>query len=174
MKKLIFLLPIALLAYACNTPVKESAPPESSSVTLPYTATYSSQWNQDISDQDLLTVLNSYKAWETGDMQMLRATFGDSLSFVGWDGTVYSGPTEGLTDKWAAARDTISTIKIEIGAWTKNHSVDKKADFIVVWYKEIDTYKSGRIDSADWHDINLMSKGKISWYSQYRRPFKAK
>lgn len=173
MKNHIFLLTFTTLVLSCNAPVKDETPaPETSPVVLPYTATYSSQFNQDISDQDLLAVLNSYKAWENGDMQALRSIMADSLTFYGWDGTIYSGLTEGVTDKWAISRDSLSSVKIEMSAWTKNHSTDKNDNVILVWYKEIDTYKTGKVDSADWHDINIVRDGKIVSYSQYRRPLK--
>jgi ketosteroid isomerase-like protein len=172
MKNIIFLLAINVLVLACNPPAKEETPEAAASpVVMPYTATYSSQFNNDASDQDVLLVLNSYKAWENADMPALRSTFGDSLSFNRWDGTVYSGLTEGVTDNWAVFRDSLSSVKIKIGAWSKNHSIDKNENFILVWYREIDTYKSGKIDSAEWHDINQVKDGKITWYAQYKRPF---
>jgi len=33
-----------------------------------------------------------------------------------------------------------------------------------------ETYKDGRVDSAYWHDVNMVKNGKIVWYSQYKRP----
>jgi hypothetical protein len=50
------------------------------------------------------------------------------------------------------------------------YSTDKKDGYIVTWYKEYDTYKNGKVDSAAFHDINQLKDGKIVWYSQYRRP----
>ena len=177
MKNLIYLVAFTASVVSCTAPVKEEAPATeaaASTVTLPYTATYSSQFNQDVSDNDLLTVLNSYKAWENGDMTSLRSTMADSISFNGWDGTVYNGPTENLLAKWGTTRDSLSSVKIVFAAWDKAHAIDKNEDYIDVWYKEIDTYKSGKVDSADWHDINMVKNGKIVWYSQFRRAFKAK
>ena len=49
-------------------------------------------------------------------------------------------------------------------------SEKQKDSIVVVWYKQIDTYKSGRVDSAHYHDINMVKGGKIVWYSQYKRP----
>lgn len=172
MKKLVFMLAIVSLLMACNAPKQETPAPQASTVVLPYTATYSSQFSQDASDNDLLTVLNSYKSWETGDMQALRSTFGDSLTYTSWNGRVQAGPADGMVNTWSTVRDSLSSVKIEMAAWVKLRSIDKKNDLINVWYKEIDTYKSGKIDSADWHDINVVANGKIVWYAQYRRPFK--
>jgi ketosteroid isomerase-like protein len=174
MKNLIYLMALVASVVSCSAPVKEETPaPDASTVSLPYTASYSSQSNQDVSDTDLLNVLNSYKAWENGDMTALRSAMADTISFNGWNGTVYIGPTEGLLSKWGTTRDSLSSVKIDMAAWVKVHSIDKNADFVNVWYKEIDTYKTGKVDSADWHDINMVANGKIVWYSQYRRAFKA-
>jgi ketosteroid isomerase-like protein len=170
MKK-ITLFALLALAISCKTPPKEESTEPAVSVTLPYTASYSSQFTDAISDQDLLTVLNSYKAWENGDMEGLRATMGDSLTFVRWDGKLITGPTAETLGLWSSFRDSLSSVKIQMDAWTKNHSVDKNEDVITVWYKEVDTYKTGKVDSADWHDINVVANGKIVWYAQYRRPY---
>ena len=48
-------------------------------VTLPYTADYSSNFVPG-KQADVATVLDSYKAWETNDMKAMRATFGDSVA----------------------------------------------------------------------------------------------
>ncbi len=174
MKKLIFVFAIATIAVACSTPKEETPAASVSTVVLPYTATYSSQFSNDVSDNDLLTVLNNYKSWETGDMPGLRSAFADSLTFTAWNGEVTVGLTNGIVGKWGSFRDSLSSVKIEMAAWIKLHSADKNNDLINVWYKEVDTYKSGKVDSSDWHDINVVANGKIVWYGQYRRPFKAK
>jgi ketosteroid isomerase-like protein len=174
MKKYIFPLAIMVLVLSCSAPVKEDAAEPASTVTMPYTATYSSQYDQSVSDQDVLAVLNSYKAWENGDMAALRASFGDSLTYNSWDGTMNVGLAETTTSMWAAFRDSLSSVKIEMAAWAGLHSVDKNVNFVNVWYKEVDTYKSGKKDSADWHDFNVVANGKIIYYAQYRRPFKIK
>jgi ketosteroid isomerase-like protein len=119
----------------------------------------------------LLTVLNSYKAWETGDIPTLISYMGDTLTYVSSQGEMFSGPTAEITKDWQAYRDSISSVKIEMYAWRKNHSVDKNENVITLWYDEFVTHKSGKVDSAAWHDINVVSDGKIIWYSQYRRPF---
>jgi hypothetical protein len=49
---------------------------------------------------------------------------------------------------------------------------DKKEGYVVAWYKETDTYKNGKVDSAYYHDINQVKDGKIVWYAQYKRPAK--
>ncbi len=175
--KMIFAILVAGLAITACTPSEKpeetaANEPAASSVQLPYTASYSSQFTQDVSDQDLLTVLNSYKHWETGDMTALRATFADSISFEGWDGFVHNGTSDDLIKRWSSSRDSLSSVSINMVAWMKAHSTDKNADFITVWYTEIDTYKDGKVDSAHWADTNMITNGKIAYYSQYKQEAK--
>ena len=176
MKAIMYLASLTLIVSGCSSPdkpVAEVAAP-ASTITLPYTAIYSSNVNQDISDEDLLMVLKSYKDWETGDMKSLRSAFGDSLEYNGWDGTYYKGPSETLIQTWGPSRDSISSVKIDMAVWTKNNFPDIGEKNITVWYTETDTYKDGKVKKFDMQDINAVKDGKISWYAQYRRPYKTK
>lgn len=175
MKKLLSLAAFAILLAACTPAEKaeETAKDTTTpSVQMPYTADYSSDVSQEVSDQDVLAVLNSYKAWENGDMKALRATLSDTVSFNAWDGFKYEGLADGLLKRWASSRDSISSVKIKMHVWAKNHFVDKKSDVVTVWYTEIDTYKNGKIDSAYWADVNIVQNGKIRRYLQYRQAAK--
>lgn len=175
--KIKILMGLPLIVFmACNTPEKSPAEISEPVVTvdLPYTANYSSRWNDNVSDLDLETVLNSYNAWESGDMAALRSTLADSIMLLGWDGYQFNGKADDLMPRWSGHRDSITLVTITIDAWRKSHSIDKNTDFIAVWYKEVDTYKSGRIDSAYFQDDNMIVNGKIRWYSQHRQELKMK
>jgi len=50
-----------------------------------------------------------------------------------------------------------------------NHSVDKNEDWVNIWYKEIDVYKNGRIDSIELQDDNLMKNCKIEKLFSYEK-----
>ena len=69
-------------------------------------------------------------------------------------------------------RDSLSSVTIDMQDWQKMYATDKKNGYIVTWYDETDTYKTGKVDSASYHDINQVKDGKIVWYAQYRRPKK--
>jgi ketosteroid isomerase-like protein len=77
-----------------------------------------------------------------------------------------------LMKRWTSFRDSLSSVTIDMQGWKKMYSTDKKDGYIIAWYKEIDTFKDGKADSADYHDINQVKDGKIVWYSQYKRPRK--
>lgn len=180
MKKFLLCFCFGAFLLSCNSDDKEktaattSTTPESTTpaVDLPYKASYSSSWSTDVSDADLKTALMSYKYWADGNMSDLAGTLGDSITVEFSNGDHFSGVKADLMKRWNTYRDSLSSVKIDMGAWHKMYSTDKKDSIIVTWYDEWDTYKTGKVDSATYHDINVMKNGKIVWYSQYKRPKK--
>lgn len=171
MKKYIFTcIVFAVAVIGCKT--KEGNTSSASSIHLPYSANYTTNFTNNVSDSDLLTVLNSYKAWETGDLKALRATMGDSMYVNGADGFHFAGLTDSLMKDWQIMRDSLSSVKITMDVWLKNHAVKDSNNYINVWYKEIDTYKTGKVDSANYEDDNGLKNGKIIWYSSHKQSLK--
>jgi hypothetical protein len=179
MKRTLLFIGVVLIAIACQTPPKEAektettvAPAESakSTVTMPYTPTYSSNFTTDISDEHLKVVLDSYKYWETGDFKSLAGVMGDSIYFENSTGVAKMYSNADLMKMWQTSRDSLSSVKISMTAWHKMKS-DKGHEIVATWYSEVDTYKTGKIDSTNWHDLNIVdSTGRISWYSQFKKP----
>jgi hypothetical protein len=127
-----------------------------------------------VSDNDLLTVLNSYKYWETGDMAGARTTLGDSVHFYSWSGMDVHESGDGLIKMWTKTRDSLSSVKIYMDGWRKMHSVDRNTDWVSVWYTEVDRYKTGKVDSSYFQDDNRVVNGKIVDYSQHKQFLKKK
>lgn len=175
MKLLLVTVIAAMLFASCGQIHQKSAEdkkPVTSSVTLPYSASFSSQFNNDVADEDVRTVLNSYKSWEAGNMDSLAACFADSVIYLSYSGLQYTGPKKGMIELWTGFRDSLRSVKIEVTTWTKNHSIDKGVDFVNVWYRETDTFKSGKVESFSISDANTLKNGKIFRYSQYRQEYK--
>ena len=170
MKKYILgILVLSVLFIACNNK-EDKTEGTKSSLKLPYEAGYTTDFTTNVSDSDLLTVLNSYKYWETGDMQGLRSTMADTISVQGADGFRFKGATDSLMKIWTAYRkDSLSSVAITMEVWLKNHANKDTTDYVNVWYKEIDTYKSGKVDSASYEDDNAIKNGKIIWFSSHRQ-----
>jgi len=177
-----FLLCFTLGAFivSCNSKVESASATDSTAVAssntapadLPYTASYSSSWTQDVSDADLKTVLLSYKNWADGNISELSKQMGDTVEVDMSNGNHLKKSNADLMKFWTTSRDSMSSVKIDMSAWNKMYSTDKKTAFVVTWYDETDTYKSGKVDSASYQDINMMKDGKIVYYSQYKRPKK--
>src|SRR5450631_3522824 len=131
MKKtfILFLLPLCFAACTGSTSdTKATAGNDSLTASppapLPYVAAYSSNFVPG-KQSDVLTVLNSYKAWETNDIKAMRATFWDSLTMVFPDGTREYGTSDSLVKIASKYRDSLSKVVLTFIAWTPNHSVDK-------------------------------------------------
>lgn len=177
MKKYFLCFSVLFFLVACKNEGEKKeaaavAPAEKSTVTLPYTASYSSSWSQDVSDADLKMVLQTYKDWEANNITGLRSAFGDSLTVDMTDGTHLDKKADDIVKIFTSFRDSLSSVKIDMAAWNKMYSTDKKTGVVATWYDETDTFKSGKIDSASYHDINIVKDGKIVSYSQYKRPKK--
>ena len=155
-----------------STDSTTTAKTDKPAVDLPYTASYSSSFSTDVSDADLKTVMMSYKDWADGNMTNVAKEYGDTLEWDRPNGEHYKLPNAGIMKIWTAYRDSLSSITIDMEAWQKMYSTDKKDSMVVTWYKEIDTYKGGKVDSGYYHDINQLKNGKITWLGQYKRAAK--
>jgi len=178
MRKIFFCLSLAFFILSCNndttktTATSTDSTAQKSAVDLPYTASYTSNWSTDVSDADLKMVLTSYKDWADGNIANLSKSMGDSVSVDFNNGDHFNGKNADLMKIWSTYRDSLSSVAIDMEGWQKMYATDKKEGFVVTWYKETDTYKMGKVDSAYYHDINQVKNGKITWYSQYKRPAK--
>jgi ketosteroid isomerase-like protein len=179
MRKLLLFICLVTLLAACNRGEKtaSSSSEDSTAATkgpsdLAYTATYTSNWTNNVSDDDLRTVIMSYKDWSTGNFKGLSAAMGDSVEYDMNSGKHIKLTNADLMKMWKGSRDSLKSVAIEMETWNKMYAPDKKDAYIVTWYKETDTYKDGRVDSASYHDINQLKNGKIIWYSQYKRPLR--
>lgn len=69
-------------------------------------------------------------------------------------------------------RDSLSSSKIKVTAYVGLHSTDKNTGWVCVWYKQTDTYKTEKVDSAYYEDDNEKVKGKIAWINDKRQALK--
>jgi len=178
MKKILLCFFCGTILLSCNNdkdkPAATVATDNSvkSTVDLPYTPDYSSSWSQDVSDADLKTVLMTYKDWSDANIGGLTGAMADTVTLDMSSGDHMKLSNADLMKMWTTFRDSLSSVKISMDGWNKMYSTDKKEGYIVTWYNETDTYKTGKVDSASYHDINMLKDGKIVWYSQYKRPKK--
>ncbi|HEY2728053.1 MAG TPA: hypothetical protein VGI61_12830 [Parafilimonas sp.] len=111
MKKLHYILFVASIFGCSNNPSSSVIQPADTLIGLPYNAQYSSDFTIG-SQANVLTVLNGYKAWETGDINALKNTLGDSMTAVFDDGTLFSAGRDSAASFLQNARNAISSIQI--------------------------------------------------------------
>jgi hypothetical protein len=171
MKQALYLLAAVALLASCKNGTNTAAS-KSDSTVMPYKATYSSSWQ--ISDSAKVTqaVLQSYKDWEENKLANAPAYYADTVSWIFADGSSYRMRRDSLVHFLQKVRDSLSSSKIEIVSVINLYSTDKKAEWVGVWYKQTDTYKSGKKDSAAFNDVNEVKNGKVVFWSSYRQALK--
>jgi len=157
---------------AANEDNSTAADATKPAMDLPYTASYSSKWTTDVSDADLKMVLMTYKDWGDGNIASIEKVMGDTVTVDMSSGYHIMKPKADIVKMWGTYRDSLSSANIDMQGWQKMYEPDKKEGYVVTWYKETDTYKNGKVDSAYYHDINQVKDGKIVWFAQYKRPAK--
>ncbi|SMO77737.1 nuclear transport factor 2-like protein [Solitalea koreensis] len=179
MKKIVLFLSLGVFLAACNTDQKNKTTADSTAASvekpamdMPYKASYSSTWTTNVSDADLKMVLMTYKNWSDGNMTELEKALSDTIAVDMASGIHLVKPKADIVKMWGTYRDSLSSVNIDMEGWHKMYEPNKKEGYIVTWYKETDTYKNGKVDSAYYHDINQVKDGKIVWYSTYKRPAK--
>jgi len=156
MKKVMLFLFCGAFLVACDSKKDKPAADdketktEKTMVDLPYTASFSSNFSTDVSDADLKLVLMSYKDWADGNMSNVAKEYGDSMQWFRPSGEYYNLPNAGIMKMWGTYRDSLSSITLDMQAWQKMYAIDKKEAYVVTWYKEIDTYKSGKSQRGDF------------------------
>jgi hypothetical protein len=157
MKKTLYLFAAVALFASCKNGAKTAAP-ATDSVPMPYKATYSFSFVISDSTKNIKAVLQSFKDY-----------FADTVSENFWNGYKFTLKRDSMVKLFQKYRDSLSSSKIEVTAYVGLHSTDKNTDWVCVWYKQTDTYKTGRVDSAYYEDDNEMVKGKMTWINDKRQ-----
>jgi hypothetical protein len=181
MKKIACFFMVATLFVACkNEEKKEDAKEEAkeaskevkSTITMPYKATYSSSFVFSDNEKNAQMVLQSYKDWEDNKLSNAPAYFADTITMVFPDGTNNHYSRNQFVKEAQVYRDSLASSKIEIQAYINVHSTDKNQDWVNVWYKQTDTWKKGKVDSAFYQDDNMLTNGKIVYVSSKKQAIK--
>lgn len=177
MKKLFYNFPvvpiaigigIAILA-SCKSGSTTSADAKKDSVVMPYTAIFTKTWVLSDSSKYAQTVLQSIKDWEDNKLSNGKTYYADTVAFDHWSGMKFKGKRDSLLKIFQTVRDSFSSVKIDMYTWLNSYTPDKKENWVGTWYKETDTYKNGKVDSAFYHDENLVKDGKIVYTMDQRR-----
>jgi hypothetical protein len=169
MKKLYYLIvPVAIgMAFAsCKTDTKGTAA-KTDSVPPIYKATYSSSFAISDSAKYEASVLQSYKDWEDNKLTNAPAYFADTVAMDFPSGKKVKMKRDSMVKFFQKYRDSLSSSKIDMVSIINLHSTDKNEDWVTVWYKQTDTFKTGKIDSAFYNDVNHIKKGKIDYVTSF-------
>lgn len=173
MKRLLcfFMVFAIVLIWSCKDSGKSATDNTADTLSYPYKATYTSSVTIG-SPKNSQLALQSYKDWEDNHLNNAPAYFADTVTMDFADGTHLKLGRDSLIRVFQKYRDSLTTSKLEIQVWTSLHSTDKNEDWVNVWYKQTDHYKTGKIDSAIYEDDNRIVNGKIDYVSSKIQKFK--
>jgi len=173
MKKFLFISGLALMAIGCtnNTESKKDdsmvTASSSEKIDYAYLPREHQPDNWDRGDQkNVALVLNSLKAWADGNIAESVKNFADTV-VVQWDG--FDGKVSKDTLLQWFQHDY--TVQIKMDDYETVTSKDKKDNWVSLWYTEIHTDKSGKVDSVFNMDDLKIDNGKIVLLDQKTRKF---
>lgn len=175
MKKIFLPVMLLCLMAACNQPAEVSETkdaPAASLPAIPYEIGHAiDNWTPGDMNH-IAMVMNSLKAWETGDLDKSISYFADSveLNFDYYDATV---PKDSLKVFFAQGKEAMPNVVIKMDDCESVISKDGKREYVSLWYKQIWT-KDGKTDSLEVMNDARISNGKIVSLSEKTRHYGAK
>jgi hypothetical protein len=176
MKQFVFVALVALLS-ACNnsadTAKVESMKSGSDSgmrdINSPYPVSYSSKFVMD-DPKNAETLLSLWKAWDNGDLSAAKDIFADSVEMYFSNGSMMHSVRDSVIAAAQNFRNTINSSVSTVDAIMAVKSTDRNENWALIWGKEIDTDKKGKVDSFYLQETwRFDSSGKANFMLQYRQ-----
>ncbi|MEI9945035.1 MAG: hypothetical protein WDN26_12560 [Chitinophagaceae bacterium] len=173
MKKVLFFAALVVLA-ACNSKAPETtetAKPADATVAeikSPYPVGYSSKFT--IGDpKNAESVLALWKIWESGDLSGSKDIFADSVTLNFADGSMMSGSKDSVIAGAQQFRSTLASSVSTVDVILAVKSTDKDENWGLIWGKEINTDKKGKVDSTYLQEAWQFNKdGKVRQMFQFK------
>ncbi len=172
MKYLFFLFSIVFFA-SCNDAKVESATSDNdsankSTVNLPYQPVYAADWKIG-NEKNVETALRVWKAWDDGNLAAAKDAFADTLTMVLADGHTISGQIDTMLAMGQSERAKFSQVQSRVITYIPVKSDKMNEEWVSIWGVEVNTSKSGKVDSMGLQESYRFNKdGKIDLSRQYR------
>lgn len=142
---------------------------------LPYTAFYSSSFGSGNSAYSRL-VLNAWNDFDNNTLENSKDIFADTVLVMLADGTSIKGK-ENVLKTVKEYRNSFSSIKTNVGAWTVLKPSEHPEDVVCIWGNETVSKADGTSDTNAVHEIWFFNKdGKVHLMRQFiqKLPSRAK
>lgn len=180
MKKILFVTLVTMLA-ACssNEPAKTDSmasepdstmqTPQAKPINSPYAIGYSSDFAMD-DNKNAEALLTLWKDWDNGDLTAHKDLFADSVEMHFADGSMMHSSRDSIIAAAQSFRSTFASAVSSVDAILPTKSVDKDEHWALIWGKEIDTDKKGKVDSFNLQETWRFNKdGKADLMLQYKQ-----
>lgn len=179
MKKYFWVLAVAALFTACSNEKKDDDGDNDAKgmdtdqkpmvIKMPYTADYSSSFVLGNPDHATTIVQGSWKDWETNNLDNMKNWVADTIVAFQSDNSMVKG-MDSLMSRWKRGRDRYANVIDTVDAVIPVYSTDKKEYWVLVWAREINTDKNGKVDTTALMETWRMNKdGKADMLLQYDR-----
>ncbi len=175
MKKL-FLIAVLATITACNSnksdstesAMSSSADTTSQKINSPYDIQYSSDFAMG-NPKNAETILALWKAWDNGDLSTSKDMFADTVEMHFANGGVMRASRDSALAAAQQERNSIENAVSSVDAVMPVKSNDKNQNWALIWGKEVDTDKSGKVDSFYLQETwRFNNDGKADLFYQYR------
>jgi len=177
MKKILVIASLATLA-ACNSPepaktdaTKTSADStvQAQDISSPYQIGYSSKFVMG-DPKHAESILTLWKDWDNGNLSAHKEMFADSVELHFADGSMTHSTRDSVLAGGQSYRNMFATTVSSVDAVMAVKSTDKDENWALIWGKEIDTDKKGKIDSFYLQETWRFNKaGKADLMFQYKQ-----
>jgi hypothetical protein len=169
-KKLLFVLSIAVLMTACGPKQSQETAktPAKDTLTYTYKATYSSDITVPGNPVYAQKVLQVWKMFETANIQAMKPYFADSVKYDDASGMHFNGPTDKLLAYAKKDIEDLDSMRFDIVMWQSAHINDKNEDWVNIWSRERRyPKKGGKPDTTLMQENWQVKNGKIIHFDQY-------
>ena len=181
MKKILIVASMAFFA-ACNnstdkakvdsmstgTDTTATAPTTMAPINSPYPVDYSSKW--EIGEpKNAETILNLWKDWDNGNLMNSKDRFADSITLHFSNGAMIHASRDSALAMAQAERNKLASSVSTVDVVMSVKSTDRGENWAMIWGREVDTDKKGKVDSSDLHEAWRLNKdGKADLVYQFR------
>lgn len=145
-----------------------AAAPTMADISSPYTIEYSSKFTMG-DPKNAEAVLTLWKDWDNGNLAAHKDLFADSVELHFADGTMLHASRDSVTAAAQKYRSTLSSSVSNVYTVTALKSTDKNENWALIWGKEVDTDKKGKVDSFYLQETWRFNKdGKTDLLYQFR------
>jgi hypothetical protein len=138
-------------------------------VKMAYTPGYSTSFEMGNPAYAAMVVQGSWKDWEMNSMDNMKSWVADTCVAFQSDNTMVQG-LDSLQARWKRGRAGYTNVIDTLDAAMAVYSTDKKENWVLVWAREIDTDKKGKVDTVNIQETWRINKdGKADMLLQFDR-----
>ena len=137
-------------------------------VSYPYTINYSSQFEYADPEKGK-TVLDAWKDFDNNTLDQSKDKFADTVEMQ-FPGMKLRASRDSFFVVTKSYRNLYHSVKASVDVVMSTRSTDKKADWVLVWGREIKTDKKNVTDTTEVHEVwGFNKEGKIISLEQFVR-----